>query len=80
MDDYIITKLLTAIVNVVVYCSVFSNVFTNLKLFNSHLINKVIILYSLKLLTTKGFCDFKAPTGNNFILENLLIHNYVCRG
>ena len=55
----IITKLLIASYIVVVYCSAFSNVFTNLKSFNSHLINKVIILYSLKLLTTKGFCDFE---------------------
>ena len=39
---------------VVVYCNIFSNAFINLKLFYSHLINKVI-LYSLKLLRTKSF-------------------------
>ena len=60
MDDYNNTIINSYIV--VVNCSVFSNVFTNLKLFNSHLINKVIILYSLKPLTTKGFCDFETPT------------------
>ena len=38
---------------VVVYCSVFSNAFINLKIFYSHLINKVIFYIAYNFFGTK---------------------------